>query len=263
MSTKPYIGITGPSTVQETKDICTEFANAGYTTHTPYSPMLGFLVSQKTLHKHPIENRRYPQFDLLPELLRATNGNVLTMIHYNSTVQDTLADQVTHLFEKIYDNRLCRALQLNVVWPSIKQVEKIKERHPGMQIVFQASHKATKEKTPQQVAAGIKQYDDTIDYVLIDPSGGRGLEFDINSSIALFSEIRMQCPRLRIGFAGGYTAENVIPRTKELQLRIGTVPFCNDIEGGLRDKITDAYGDDTLNIQKVRQYLQNTSTVMR
>lgn len=262
MNAKPYVGITGPVNVQETKDICREFSEASYSMESPHIPMLGFLVSYKTLNGQLTQNRRYPIANSLPELLRATDGQVLTMVHYNSKEIDTLSNQVAQIFDGVYENGLCRAIQLNIVWPDIGQVARIKEQHSEMQIVFQASHKAMEDKTPNQIAKGVQDYGDSISYVLIDPSGGRGMPFDLESSVAVYSELREQCPDLTIGFAGGFTEENVASRLREILKQIEEDKFCIDAEGGLRDKITSEYGDDLLNLAKVRGYLQSVSSVL-
>lgn len=263
MNAKAYVGITGPVNIQETKDICREFSEADYFMDSPHTPMLGFLVSYKTLNGQPTQNRRYPPINTLPDLLRATDKRVLTMVHYNSKEIDTLSNQVAQIFDGVYDQNLCRAIQLNIVWPDIGQVTRIKEQHPDMQIVFQASHKAMDGKTPNQIANGVRDYGDSISYVLIDPSGGRGMPFDLESSVAIYSELRNQCPDLIIGFAGGFTGENVAPRLRDILRQIEAGDFCIDAEGGLRDKVTPAYGDDLLNLEKVRSYLQSASSVLR
>lgn len=263
MKAKQYVGITGPVNVQETKEIFRQFSEADYSLESPHIPMLGFLVSYKTLNGQVIQNRRYPPVNSLPKLLKATNRQVLTMIHYNSKEIDTLSNQVAEIFERIYDNGLCRAIQLNIAWPDINQVSRIKEQYPDMQIVLQLSHKAMNGKTPNQIAKRVRDYGDLISYVLIDPSGGRGIPFDLDSSVTIYSELKNQCPDLIIGFAGGFTGENVTPRLREIIKRVGDDKFCIDVEGGLRDKITSTYGDDLLNIKKVRKYLQSSSLVLR
>lgn len=132
-----------------------------------------------------------------------------------------------------------------------------------MQIVFQASYKAMEGKSSKQIAQGIEKYKDSIDYVLIDPSGGRGIPFDLESSVKIYSEIKNCCPDLTIGFAGGFTGENVASRLKDIIQRIGTDEFCIDAEGGLRDKITSKYGDDILNIHKVESYLKAAHSIIK
>ncbi|MEK6950347.1 MAG: hypothetical protein AABX13_01335 [Nanoarchaeota archaeon] len=263
MKAKAYVGITGPANIPETRAICKEFSEAGYSRDSPHIPMLGFLVSYKTLNGQTTQNRRYPPANSLPDLLRATGGQVLTMVHYNSREIDTLSQQVAQIFDDVYDKSWCRALQLNIVWPDLGQVARIREQYPEMQIVFQASLKAMEGKTPNQIAQKIKEYQDLISYVLIDPSGGRGRPFDLESSVAIYSELKEQCLDLTIGFAGGFTGENLAPRLREILQQIKANDFCIDAEGGLRDKITSAYGDDLLNIEKVRGYLQSASAVLR
>jgi len=263
MNTKPYIGITGPITIQEAKRITEEFADAGYTMQSSHVPMLGFLVSEKTLHGQPTKNRRYPPINSLSALLKSTSGKVLNMIHYNSRQRDELATQVAQIFREIYEVGLCRALQLNIVWPDISQVQRIKEEHPEIKIVFQASHKSIDGNTPTQLARKIGNYGNSIDYILIDPSGGRGMSFDLATVSPIYRELRSKLPEINLGFAGGFTGQNVGPRVREIIEEIREETFCIDAEGGLRDKITDNYGDDTLNIEKVRMYVQETSTVLR
>ena len=263
MKARPYVGITGPANSQETIDICREFSEAGYSMNSPHIPMLGFLVSYKTLNGQAIKNKRYPPVNTLSKLLEATDGKVLTMVHYNSREIDSLSNQISHVFEGIYENNLCRALQLNIVSPDISQVQKIKETHPEMLIVFQASNKFMKGKSPEEISKEIKEYGDSINYVLIDPSGGRGIPFNLESSITIYSELKEKCPDLTGGFAGGFTGKNVSSRLNKIITQTKEKDFCIDTEGGMRDKLSEDYGDDIQNIHKIRDYLQDSSKVLR
>jgi hypothetical protein len=188
MKAKAYVGITGPVNVQETKEICREFSEAGYSMKSPHIPMLGFLASYKTLNGQKTQNRRYPSVSSLSDLLEATEGKVFTMIHYNSNQGDTLSDQIAQIFSGVYETGLCKALQLNIAWPDIGQVTRIKEQHPDIEIVFQASNNVMVGKTPDEITKGIRKYGSSIDYVLIDPSAGQGKNFDVKSSLAIYSE---------------------------------------------------------------------------
>ncbi|HLD00860.1 MAG TPA: hypothetical protein VJC39_03890 [Candidatus Nanoarchaeia archaeon] len=263
MSSQPYLGITGPVNVQETQALCQEFYAAGYSMGSPHIPMLGFLVSHKTLNGQPTANRRYPLVNTLPDLLEAADGQVLTMIHYNSKELETLSFQVAKIFAGIYEPGLCRAIQLNIPWPDISQVGNIKQQHPDMQVVIQLSSKAVEDKTPIKIAQEVKAYGDSISYVLIDPSGGRGIPFDLESSVEIYFELKNNCPDLTIGFAGGFTGENAASRLKDILQQVRKSNFCIDAEGGLRDKITSDYGDDLLNLDKVRGYLRSASLVIK
>ena len=257
---KPYIGVTGPVTIQETKSICKEFSNEGYSMRTPHIPMVGFLVSYKTLNRKPTNNLRYPPIDVLPDLLEATNKQALNMIHYNSRNLDTLSYQIDQIFSKVYD--LCQSLQLNIPWPPINEIKKIKEDYPEMQIVFQASKEAIKRQTPKQIAQGLKKYEGLLTYVLIDPSGGQQKTFEASDTVPIYCEIKEHCPDLTVGFAGGFRGENVNSRLQEIIEQTQESDFCIDAEGGLSNKLSSRPGDDILNIEKVRNYLKGASATL-
>ena len=263
MKSRPYVGITGPTSPDEVSDLITAFHDAGYCMETPHIPMLGFLVSHKTLNESLTPNQRYPRIWLLPSLLQEAGPGVLRMIHYNSKETDTLAEQVAKLFRELYDPGLCRALQLNIVWPPVTQVKQIKEQFPEMEIVFQASRRTFEGQSPQEFAKRVKDYRDAINYVLLDPSGGSGQEFDLPRSVALYSELKDQMPQITLGFAGGLTGDNVAEKAARIQKQTRDHDFSIDAEGGLRDKISATYGDDLLNIKKCRHYLKSAFTVMK
>ena len=279
MTPQPYLGITGPVTREEVDALCKEFSDANYKNYsiqnhsTPNPPapnqpthllMLGFLVSYKTLHGQTTTNRRYFSIEQISKLVTGLPPSVLPMIHYNSREMETLAEQVTKIFDEateagMYATGLCRALQLNIVWPNAAQVGEIKNKFPAMRLVFQASQKAMEGRTPTEIAEGIRSYGDVFSYVLIDPSGGKGIEFDIQHSLAVYNTVRNKLPDLTVGFAGGFTGDNVTERVEQIAQRIGTKYFCIDAEGGLRDKITPEYGDDVLNLTKARAYIRNAA----
>lgn len=263
MKAKPYVGITGPVTKQEVKAIVQELNKAGYTMSSPHMPMLGYLFSYKTLNGQITKNKRYPLISELKNLLEQADNKALTMIHYNSKAMSTLAEQVSKLFDGLYQERLCNAMQLNIVWPDAYQIKLIKNKFPEMQIVFQISHKAAAHKTYKEIVNGIKEYGDTLNYVLIDPSGGRGLEFNIEESLKIYYELKNQLPNFTIGFAGGFNDQNTANRVRKIIDKTGDSDFCIDAEGGLRDKLSDAYGDDLLNMEKVKSYLQAASSVLK
>ena len=260
MKPKPYVGITGPVTEQEVNYIVTQFASCGYSMSSNHLPMLGFLVSQKTLNEEHVNNRRYPEFKYLRKLIERTENEVLPMIHYNSREMSTLSEQLKRVFDGIYD--ICKAVQLNIIFPDIKQIAKIKKELPDLQIVFQASKSVIGSKSSKELSEKVFEYGDLIDYVLIDPSGGKGIEINLEHYIDFYNEISSNA-NLTVGFAGGFTGENVVSRVNGLIDRIGHNNFCIDVEGGLRDKITPDYGDDILNEDKVRSYLQESSKVFK
>ena len=115
---------------------------------------------------------------------------------------------------------------------------------------------------PEQIAEKTKEYERVANYVLIDPSGGRGDEFDIIHSVAVYQELQEKIPLMLIGFAGGFNGHNVRKRIQTLTEMTGAEDFCIEAEGGLRDKITDRYGDDILSLDKVKQYIYEVKRVL-
>ncbi|HLF54492.1 MAG TPA: hypothetical protein VI612_02120 [Candidatus Nanoarchaeia archaeon] len=258
----PYVGVTGIVSTQEVEAVINEFSSAGYSMTSPHIPMLGVLASFKSLNAQPT-SRRYPRIELLPELMRAAAGKAFTAVHYNtSDAIYTLCGQVKKVFDGIYQGGLCRALQLNVPWPEVRQVGFIRQDMPEMQILLQLSQRAMTGLTPKETAERVKLYGGLLSYVLIDPSGGRGLEFDLQKSLEVYRELREQTPGLTIGFAGGLTGANVEERARLLTAQTETSGVCIDTESGVRDKLSDKPGDDVLNVGKVREYLQGAHRVL-
>ena len=54
-----------------------------------------------------------------------------------------------------------------------------------------------------------------------------------------------------------FNLANVAERLEELARRIGRKDFCIDAEGGLRNKVTEIYGQDFLDINQAKGYLSN------
>lgn len=258
MKPKPYVGITGPTTQSEVEYISDQFLYHDFTTSSPHLPMIGFLVSTKTLNGVETQNRRYPRFSEVRDLISFCDRNIFTMIHYNSNHPD-LSKEVKRVFSNLYDENLCRAIQLNIVFPDIHEVEKIKKDMSELKIVFQASKKVLESGNNFEVSRRIGEYKGLVDYVLIDPSGGRGVEFEINKTIDLYQKLIARLPDVSVGIAGGFNGKNVLDRVLDIQEKLGTSEFSIDAEGGLRDKLSDEYGDDLLNLDKVWDYIHNSS----
>ena len=260
---KPYIGITGVTSTNEVNDVSREFYEAGYNENSEHLPMIGCLVSYKTIKGESIKSKRYPKFDSLYRLMTQAKNNIFTMIHYYSEKPSSLSDQINLFFNGLYEQDLCKRLQLNIDWPEIGQLRLIKNKFPEMEIVFQASYGIMESSGNKEVISGIEKYGSLIDYILIDPSGGKSLEFDMNKSLDFYKEIKERIPMMSIGFAGGFHADNVLNRIKNLVNMLGNSSFSIDAEGGLRDKISDEIGNDILSTEKTRRYLRNTSQILK
>ncbi len=260
MKSKPYVGVTGPVTLEEVRQVGQAFQDAGFNKNSKHTPMIGVLVSYKTLLGQPTQNRRYPAYGDVQTLLREASQFGIPMIHYNSREKDTLDDQLDSILTG--SEGLCEGVQLNIAWPDRIKLAKVRKIHPDIPFVIQLSHGAMDGLSAEQIAQKLKEYESLANYTLIDPSGGKGKEFDLNHSLKIYEAIRSHVPKTMVGFAGGFRGDNVAQTTRTLVDLLGTSDFCIDAEGGLRDRVTDNYGDDTLNIGKVKHYLDQAATVL-
>lgn len=133
---KPYVGITGLINPTEIEETINAFHNFGFFMDTNHIPMIGFLMSYRTLNDIPPKklstpNIKYLNWRLLKPRMKEVNGQALNMIHYATKEMQSLSEQVIKMFSELYnDNNLyetgiCRAIQLNLKWPNPKSLEKI------------------------------------------------------------------------------------------------------------------------------------------
>ncbi len=144
MQLKPYVGITGFTENIEVETIAQIYNRLGFTRiDSNHKPMFGFLVSYKTLNEEKVTNKRYPKINLLNSLMKSVPENSMNTIHYNSRY-NSLDEQIDKLFDAtgIYSEKLCNSLQLNIAWPDIKEVKKIKNRYHDLSIILQLSSKS-------------------------------------------------------------------------------------------------------------------------
>ena len=259
MQTTNYIGITGVSSigeVREVKNIVDQLKRASLLPPDK-KVMLGYLVSHKTLNSMPTENRRYPLFKDLPEMLEAAGDNIFTMIHYNSRELDTLTEQVSKIFDfkDIYAKDLCKAFQLNMAWPDPKAIENIKSSYPEIMFVLSLTKDAISGNTPAQILEKTEQYHGLADYILIDSSGGQGKPFDIDQSADIYRALRNHFKTEKIVFAGGFGSDNISRRLEMLIPELGTADFSIDAEKGVRIPLSKKYGDDLFSAENIEKYL--------
>ncbi len=144
-------------------------------------------------------------------------------------------------------------------WPDWGQVRSIKEDMPELQVVLRIG-KGAMPKKPSEVSDIVRkviEYGSSITYVSINPTGPE-LNFDINKVLMLYRELRERRPGLILGFAGGFTGENVEERVGALIEATGTSDFCLNAERGLKNRPN---GDGVLTVPKVSNYLQRAHRV--
>lgn len=264
----PYVGVTGMTDVDEMEKVVDEFEEAGFPAGSNYGKernhklMVGVLASDKTRKGQEVSNRRYPHRSQWKDLFSAAQDKTYPMFHYNTHDKENLFEETVDLFDGIYDEDLCRGMQMNIVWPPVEEVENIKSNFPGTDLVLQLSDKSMSKEDydNEKISDRVENYGNNIDYVLIDPSGGRGKEFDIDNSVELYRELEDN--DFVLGFAGGLKFGNTAGKVARLCLRLESKCFAIDAESGLRDDKSERYGDDVLNMEKVKGYAREAASVL-
>ena len=123
---KPYIGVTGAVSIDEITAIGEAFYQTKYTHQTPHIPMIGILVCDATRNNNLIKNRRYPLYKEVPALIKKANKYGFPTIYYHTQNQENLAEQVSECLD------ICEGLQLNLDWPDVIEVQKIKKIRPDL-----------------------------------------------------------------------------------------------------------------------------------
>lgn len=260
MRAKPYVGITGFKTGEEVDVVNAIFEKNGFNQNFSHLPMYGFIVTDKRLADVMKEGTQSPKFVNLPLLASLLPSTTLPMMHYYTDNKDNLADEIEQVFSygAMYWSGDCRAVQLNVDWPPLKQIEKIKTMFEEMAIVLQLPARAMEGKTTAEITRQAKEYDGLVSFALIDPSGGLGLDFDLERSLELMASLYQAMPTTQIGVAGGFSGENVEERVWAIQGRYSE-PFCIDAQGKLRDD----HNKGKLDLEKVQLYIEKAARVLR
>lgn len=226
---------------------------------TNHIPMMGFQVSYKTLKYGFSEgNRRVPHRDELPAILETVNGDVFPTIHYYTKEPELLVPQLEALlrFGSIHDKGLVGGVQINKVWPTTKQISEIRGRFPQLKIILQMSSAVTGDMLPEQVAEKLARDYKGVEYIILDSSHGRGIEFEVAESVSTHNTFRALGVESRTTFSGGFSGENVREKVAALSTALLSLDFSIDAEGGLRDRVGEGYGNDVLNLSRVQRYLE-------
>lgn len=235
---KRYIGITGFKTKEEI-DACKIIS-----LNKEPIIMYGILTSQKTLNNPSSEGSRRPSLYQVPQLLEAIPKNAMPTIHHCTDNRDFYLELDKVLsYDNIYDKRLCTAIQLNQRLPKISELEKTIKKYPDLNIILQLEPMDL--ATPKNTGKKLNEYSGLIDYVIIDPSRGVGITLDINNSLEVLKEIKINAIPV---IAGGLNSQNIKEVITFFRKEYGN-NFCIDAEGKLRDE------NDKLNIKKMQSYI--------
>lgn len=242
---RPYIGVTGFTMHTEV-----EFVRANLLEENGRPLMVGVLASSKTLRG--IQNRypnRYPPVERIAEIFTG-DSSVINLIHFNTKEPSSLFYDLCVLTE--FAGPHFHGFQLNIPWPDPKVLRAYRDRYPFAVIVLQVGNEAClqEERSASRIARRVGGYEECIEGVLLDLSGGRGVMLapgDVEFVGACFSEISKRFRDLVLGAAGGLSAETMHVITPLLPY---APRLAIDAQGMLRD------ARDHLDLFATREYLR-------
>lgn len=233
MRPKSYIGITGFKTREQVEAVLT-----AHPADSDFLVMIGVLANDRSIHGEAIKNpRRFPtKADLGKAFIK--HPKALNLVHFNTGKPSKLLDDMFLALHLAGPD--CHGLQLNIAWPIervLKDFHRLGQSDWCKTIVLQCGKKALNEIgwSSLRLVERLKRYEGLIDYVLIDPSGGGGQEFDPNFACACFGAIGRVLPDVGLGIAGGLNAESF---DRLLHPVLGAFPglrFSTDTETGVRN----------------------------
>jgi hypothetical protein len=260
MSTKskPYVMVTGAASVDDALGVLALFRKAGYTMDNGHMPAMGFQSSWRSLDMgFSKDNIRVPKLRELPKILDTVKGQVFTTVHYYTKNPDRLVTEVSKLlnYDDMYRSGLIGGLQINKMCPSPEQMSFLRERHPDIKITIQVPDNL--DSNPKEIERLVKNY--KIDYILLDSSYGTGKEFVIDQMASTYKALRNGGYENGIVGAGGIDGHNARRKASHLFYSTGTKDVSLDAEGGLRNKLSEGYDNDVLNLDSVNGYLMGAA----
>lgn len=170
---KSYIGITGFMDRREVHEIQDAIPPG-----SDRLLMVGVLVSSKTLrgegNKHPM---RYPLVERVREIF-TNHPQVLNLVHFNTKEPDLLEEHLRRV--AMLSGPFFHGFQLNMAWPAPRKLENYRKQFPKSKIVLQIGGHAMQlvDHYSKKLQKAVNPYKGLVDYVLLDPSGGFGKQFD-------------------------------------------------------------------------------------
>jgi hypothetical protein len=139
--------------------------------------------------------------------------DVLNTVHfadlYRPKEVQTLYEDLELVVE--YGGENLHAVQLDVTWPDVDDVDRFKAKHPDIAVVLQLGKSAFEavDHDAQKMVKELDRYGDSIDYVLLDLSMGKGKAMEAESLLSALRQIRQKLPGLGLAVAGGLGPESV------------------------------------------------------
>lgn len=210
-----YLGISGVTSYEEAVNILKIFKECVQKVKKKihHKLLLGILVSEDLEPKNPRMADILEIFEITSSIKNFRQQSVQTSIHFCSLSKISNFEKIDRLLQVLYINNLCRILQINNFKESyLKFLKKVKKNFPKLKIILQLNPNNLNIKTLKKLK--VLQI---VDAVLIDSSGGRGIEFNSEHYLNFLRLLKSLNTEISVGFAGGLTPKNVKRKILELK----------------------------------------------
>lgn len=178
----PYIGITDFNSAEDSWNMVLsmrenfDLLGVGVATHYKKRKlMIGVMMSLKTLSDIPSKwSNIFPQKERIQRIF-VSDPLALNTLHYAD--YDNLTTLLNLLDATQYCGPNINAIQFDMIWPDSEMILKYKKSNPDLRIILQISSHALDEVSndPKKLSEKLKTYENSLDDVLLDKSGGKGI----------------------------------------------------------------------------------------
>lgn len=220
MRPTPYIGITDFTAVEQVDEMLGVF-RAHRSPDSTRRLHIGVMMSHKTLYGHITDwADAFPPKESIGSIFRRTEPELFHCLHYADYEHSTRFSGAL-LKACRWAGPQLHALQLDMVWPSPYDIEKVLVKHPSLEIILQVGADAicACDRKPKIVLNTLKAYEGIIHHVLFDMSMGRGHAMHADVLLPYVRRVKIEMRTLGIAVAGGLGPGSVdlaAPIAKEL-----------------------------------------------
>jgi hypothetical protein len=232
---QPYIGISGIGHYEQHVALF-DIAWRERIDKLGHFLMIGVQATSKT-QVQDVENKRgqmwHPVGDSIADAaVSEDSGLTRPYVHCAFQKEEDLEQGLENIMSRT--RHYVRGIQFNGL-PWVRRdykpfLHEFKEKYPNKSVIMQASGSILDNHSPAELAQELTGME--ADYVLLDPSGGLGIELNLNALEPYIDEIYQRQLPISVGIAGGLEAQNI---ERILGPLIETYPGLScDAEGRLR-----------------------------
>lgn len=210
MRTPPYIGITDFDHPDQVTRMLRVF-NEHRQKRSKRKLHVGVMMSRRTLNKETPEDWAvyFPPNEDIPGIFHS--DKTFNCIHYADFGNDPMF--MENLIKAIAcGGAFIDAIQLDMVWPDPALIAgAIHASRKQLRVILQVGTKAMDAigGDYREMIRRLDQYSSVVHYVLFDKSMGKGLTLDVQETLSLWKNVRVDLPQFQPVIAGGLYGDNI------------------------------------------------------